>query len=55
MARTDCYLGKSHVDERTLKRLDGNLSADQKKQLFRDIAYAPVWIGKIIRRMAEKK
>lgn len=44
------YLGKSHVDNRTVKRLDRNLSADQKEQLLQDIAYAPAWIGKIIRR-----
>lgn len=48
------YLGKAHVDDRTVKRLDSKLTPDQKAQLLQDIAYASAWIGKIIQRVAEK-
>jgi len=46
------YLGKAHVNEDTVKRLDGKLSADDRKQLPKDAGYAPAWIGDIMRRLA---
>jgi hypothetical protein len=48
------YLGKTHVTNDTVKRLDRKLSDDDRKQLLKDIAYAPVWIGNIMRRLATK-
>ncbi len=48
------YLGKAHVDDHTVTRLRHKLSAEQKAELLKDIAYAPAWIGKIIRRVAGK-
>lgn len=48
------YLGHANVDDDTMKRLGRRLSADQKAELLKDIAYAPAWIGKIIRRVADK-
>jgi hypothetical protein len=48
------YLGKSHVNDDTIKRLDRRLSANDRKQLVKDAAYAPVWIGDIMRRLAKK-
>jgi len=48
------YLGEVHVNEDTVKRLDRKLSADDRKQLSKDLAYAPAWIGDIMRRLAVK-
>ena len=33
------YLGKDHVTEETVKRLDRRLSTDDRKQLLKDLAY----------------
>ena len=49
------YLGKSQVKEDTLKRLDRHLSAADRKQLGQDLAYAPDWVGAILRRLAAKE
>lgn len=46
------YIGKPHVDDRKVRQLNRILTADQKKQLFQDIAFAPTWIGNIIRGLA---
>jgi len=48
------YLGKAHVTDDTVKRLDRRLSDVDRKQLLKDVAYAPVWIGNIMRRLALK-
>ena len=48
------YLGNAHVTDDTVKRLDGRLSADDRKQLLKDLAYAPAWIADIMRRLAVK-
>jgi hypothetical protein len=46
------HLGKTHVNDNTVKRLERKLSADDRKQLLADLAYAPTWIGNIMRRLA---
>ncbi len=46
------YLGQKHVNDDTVKRLDRRLSADDRKQLRKDLVYAPAWIGEIMRRLA---
>ena len=48
------YLGKAHVNGDTVKRLDRKLSPDDRKQLSKDLAYAPAWIGDIMRRLCTK-
>jgi len=48
------YLGKAHVTDDVVKRLDRKLSDNGRKQLLKDVAYAPVWIGNIMRRLAAK-
>jgi len=48
------YLGKTHVTEDTIRRLDRRLSPDDRKQLAKDLAYAPAWIAHIMRRLAAK-
>ena len=45
------YLGKSHVDSNTEKRLASKLSTADKRQLVKDLRYAPAWIGVIIKRI----
>jgi predicted transcriptional regulator of viral defense system len=49
------YLGKTHVNDVTVARLNRNLSAENKEQLIEDVNYAPAWIGRIIRQLAAKK
>jgi Family of unknown function (DUF6088) len=46
------YLGQDHVNDDTVKRLHRRLSADDRKQLRKDLVYAPAWIGEIMRRLA---
>lgn len=46
------YLGKDHVTNETVKRLDRRLSPDDRKQLLKDLAYAPAWIALIMRKLA---
>ncbi len=46
------YLGKDHVDQAVIDQLARRLSADDRRQLLRDIRYAPAWIGAIFRRLA---
>ena len=48
------HLGKAHVTDATVKRIDRRLSPDDKKQLLKDVAYAPAWIAEIMRRLAMK-
>jgi len=47
-------LGKEHVDDTVVDTLAGRLSSDDRRQLIKDIRHAPVWIGAIFRRLAEK-
>lgn len=46
------YLGKDRVNDDTVKRLDRRLSADDRKQLRKDLVYAPAWIREIMRHLA---
>ena len=48
------YLGKAQVTDDTVRRLDRRLSVDDRKQLLKDIGYAPAWIADIMRRLAAK-
>ncbi len=45
------YLGQSHVDDTVIARLDRRLDADARKQLLKDLHYAPSWIADIMRRL----
>jgi hypothetical protein len=47
------YIGIQHIDDSILTKLRGCLSAKEKKQLLRDIRYAPAWIAAVIRRIAK--
>jgi hypothetical protein len=45
------YLGRAHVGDETLRRLNRRLSANDRKQLLKDVDYAPAWIADIMRRL----
>jgi hypothetical protein len=46
------HIGQRHVDDSTVVHLRKRLSGDDRKQLLRDIRYAPAWIAAILRRVA---
>lgn len=48
------YLGKDHVDDAVIDTLGHRLSPDDRRQLVKDIRYAPAWIGAIFRRLTEE-
>ena len=45
------YLGRKNVDQKIIARLDRRLDDDTRKQLMKDIRYAPAWIADIIREL----
>jgi hypothetical protein len=47
------YLGKGYVDPPVIAQLNKHLSDDDKKQLIKDISYAPGWIAAIMRKIAK--
>ena len=47
------HLGQAHVDDKMLRRLKQKLSNADAKSLMKDLAYAPPWIGEILRRLAQ--
>lgn len=47
-------LGKAHVSDATIKRLDSRLSPADRKRLLADATFAPAWIGVIMRRLASQ-
>ena len=49
------HLGKKNVDSEIVKRLNHRLDDGGRKQLMKDIRYAPAWIGDIFRTLANRK
>ena len=49
------HLGRRHVDDEVMARLDRRLDADDRKQLLKDVRYAPAWIADIMRRLGNIK
>jgi len=49
------HLGQNHVDENVIDRLCRRLDADAKKQLLKDVRFAPAWIVDIMRRLGKKE
>ena len=47
------YLGKSSVGLETINKLKRRLSQKDKKQLWRDISFAPAWISEVIRKITQ--
>lgn len=48
------YLGRAHVTDETVQRLNRRMSDADRKQLLKGAASAPLWIGNIMRRLAGK-
>ncbi len=46
------WLGRGHVDDRTVATLRRRLSDSDKRQLHQDLRYAPTWVADIMRRVA---
>jgi hypothetical protein len=46
------HIGKRQVDDAVVTGLQKRLTANDKKQLLKDIRYAPAWIAAILRRLA---
>lgn len=46
------YMGQKHVDDDVILKLDRRLDDTARKQLMKDIRYAPVWIAGIFRRLS---
>lgn len=49
------WLGRQHVDEKTIAILRRNLSPADRSGLLDDARFAPDWIGRILRRLAAPK
>jgi hypothetical protein len=47
------HLGQKHVDDAVIQTLQRKLSDQDKKRLIKDIAYAPAWVGKHLREIAQ--
>jgi hypothetical protein len=47
------HLGRSAVDDALIHRLESRLSASDKRQLLRDLRYAPAWIAVIMKRIGQ--
>lgn len=48
------YLGKDHIDEKVFVILKKKLTSDDKRQLMRDLRYAPAWIGSIFKTLQDR-
>ncbi|RKZ37767.1 MAG: hypothetical protein DRQ37_01135 [Gammaproteobacteria bacterium] len=46
------HLGRKNVDEQTIAQLDRRLDDDARRQLMKDIRYAPAWIADIFHGLA---
>jgi len=46
------HLGQRHVDDAVVANLQKRLTANDKRQLLKDLRYAPAWIAAILRRVA---
>ena len=49
------HLGRKNVDSEITTRLDHRLDDAARKQLMKDIRYAPAWIADIVRTLADRK
>lgn len=47
------WLGRNHVDDRTVATLRRRLSDTDKQQLQRDLPYAPAWIADVLRTVVD--
>lgn len=47
------WIGPANVTESTIRRLRGLLDSEARRSLLADRRYAPVWVGEVMRRVAE--
>ena len=47
------HLGQTHVDDSVIRTLRRKLSVGDKRQLIKDIAFAPAWVGIHLRAIAQ--
>ncbi len=48
------YIGKSHMNDEMLRSLMQKIKHEDRKQLLKDVVYAPAWIANIMRQLARK-
>jgi hypothetical protein len=49
------HLGRQHVDDEVVARLDRKLNTDDRQMLLKDVRFAPAWIADIMRQIGNKK
>lgn len=49
------HLGRQHVDDALIDKLDRRMNDDDRKLLLKDVRFAPAWIADIMRRLGSKK
>jgi len=49
------WLGQRHMDDSVVRILCNRLGTDDKKQMLKDLKYAPAWIAAVMRRVAQSK
>jgi hypothetical protein len=49
------HLSRKNVDQQVIAQLDRRLDDDARKQLVKDIRYAPAWIADIFRSLADRE
>ena len=49
------HFGQKNVDRQIIAQLDRRLDGDARKQLLKDIHYAPAWIADIFRALADRQ
>ena len=49
------HLGRKNIDQKIIARLDRCLNDDARKQMMKDIRYAPAWIADIIRKLVHQE
>ena len=49
------HLGQRHVDDGLITQLRTRLTRDDKKQLLKDLVFAPAWVADVMRLVATPK
>ena len=49
------WLGRHNMDDKVVSILQRRLTRQDKSDLLKDIRYAPIWVGEVMRRVAENK
>jgi hypothetical protein len=49
------HLGRDHVDDLVVERLTQRLTKNDRQELMKDVQYAPIWMGAVFRRLADRE